>query len=330
MLQLLTLALVLGVIFVNGWTDAPNAITTVVCAKVLPYQKAVWLAAGFDLLGILVMCLFSPAVTNTMLSMMCFPGVSSENSIKALCSAMAAIIVFSVIAWWFGVPTSESHGLIAAVAGSAAALGKFSSIDPDTWSKVLWGLVVSVALGFGMGWLCMKLFFRLFNRLKDVQVAAAQIMTAAATAFCHGAQDGQKFVAVFLAVQLQFNGNGDLQPARHPIILLLCAGTMALGTSLGGGRIIRSVGERMVAINPVSGLCADLATTGSLLMASIWGLPVSTTHTRTTAVMGAGLGESAGRVNGKVVGEMFAAWLITFPVCFAISFLLTRLVCCWP
>jgi PiT family inorganic phosphate transporter len=321
------MALVLAVVFVNGWTDAPNAIATAVATRAISYRRAVWLAAGCNLAGLLLMSVVSVSVADTITTMADFGGISPVQSEIALCAAMAAIVLFAVCAWAFGIPTSESHALLAALAGAAFALGGKGS-SAAVWVKILAGLILSLALGFFFGVLLARLLGGLLRRAGERLLDRLQILAAGAMAFMHGAQDGQKFAAVLIAASLLSQGIRTTEPLRlteHLPVFVLCAVCMALGTAVGGKRIILSVGIRMVPLRKYQGVCADLGSSLCLLIASLSGIPMSTTHTKTAATLGAGISGNAGKADRGVIRKILAAWAFTFPVCGAIGYLLTRL-----
>lgn len=322
-----TTVLTLGVILVNGWTDAPNAIATCVSTRSLGPRAAIGMAAVFNFLGVFVMTMFNATVAQTIYKMVDFGG-NSEDALVALCAAMFAIVLWATAAWWFGIPTSESHALIAGISGAAIALqGGMAGINPEQWVKVIYGLVLSTGMGFGMGWLVVKgieRIFRSFDRRKAYHVFKnAQIGGAAGMAFMHGAQDGQKFMGVFLLGIFLAQGQSNATEFTIPIwLMVLCSVVMALGTSVGGYRIIKSVGMDMVKLEKYQGFSADLAAVLCLFTASTFGLPVSTTHTKTTAIMGVGAAKRLSSVNWGVVKSMVSAWILTFPGCGAIGFIM--------
>ena len=232
-------------------------------------------------------------------------------------SLFARNFLWATAAWWFGIPTSESHA-IAGITGAAIAVqGGLEGINPDEWVKVIYGLFLSVFMGFILGWIIVKLIefiFRGFNRRKTtVFFQYAQVFGSAGMAFMHGAQDGQKFMGVFLLGVFLAQGNTDVSQFSIPIwLILLCSLVMALGTSVGGYRIIKAVGMDMVKLEKYQGFSADLAAAISLFFASIFGLPVSTTHTKTTSIMGVGAAKRLSNVNWGVVKDMVGAWILTF------------------
>jgi len=328
----LSVLLVLGVVFVNGWTDAPNAIGSAVATKVLRPRSAIIVAVVFNFLGVLLMTFISTEVADTMSNMVDFGSSGSYQSLIALTAAMFAIVVWAVAAWYFGIPTSESHALIAGITGAAIALGGISAVNMKEWSKVLIGLVVSSVLGFGSGFGFARFIekaFRWVHRQKaESFFRKGQAATAAGMAFLHGAQDGQKFMGVFM-LALFLNGMAEKTPEgtfNIPIwVMVLCSLTMGIGTAVGGWRIIKTVGMDMVKMRTYQGFASDAAAGACLLLASLTGLPVSTTHTKTTAIMGVGTSRRVSSVNWGIALEMIYAWVLTFPGCGLIGYLMARL-----
>ena len=327
---IVTSILTLAVILVNGWTDAPNAIATCVSTRAMRPRPAIIMAAIFNFLGVLVMTLINKKVAETIYNMVDFGGDAHE-ALVALCAAMVAIVTWATAAWKFGIPTSESHALIAGLSGAAIALHNgMSGINGGEWLKVVYGLVLSTLLGFVLGFIVARLVALLFRhaerRRANKGFRAAQIGGAAAMAFMHGAQDGQKFIGVFLLGMALSSGQAEMGTVEIPIWLMaLCAIVMGLGTSIGGLRIIKSVGMDMVKLDVHQGFSADLAAAGCLLLSSVTGIPVSTTHTKTTAIMGVGAARRLKSVNWSVVREMVLTWVLTFPGCGLVGFLMAKL-----
>ena len=326
----ITVLLTLGVILVNGWTDAPNAIATCVSTRAIGVRKAIVMAAAFNFLGVFVMTMVNASVAATIYNMVDFGGNASDALI-ALCAALFAIVTWATAAWWFGIPTSESHALIAGISGAAIALhGGLEGINGSEWIKVIYGLVLSTLLGFAFGWIASKiitLVCRGMDRRRTTRFfGGAQIAGGATMAFMHGAQDGQKFMGVFMLGIFLANGQSDATTFQIPVwLMLLFSVVMGLGTSIGGYRIIKSVGMDMVKLEKYQGFAADMAGAGCLLLSSLTGIPVSTTHTKTTAIMGVGAAKRLSSVNWGIVKDMGLTWILTFPGCGLIGFLMAEL-----
>ena len=330
-LLLMAVALTLGVILVNGWTDAPNAIATCVVTRCLPPRLAILMAAVFNFLGVFVMSLVNATVAETITKMVDF-GTNSHEAIVALSAALFAIVLWAILAWVFGIPTSESHALIAGLTGGAIALhGGLQGVNGAEWIKVIYGLVISVFLGFILGFVICRLVVIVFRNIQRSKTESffrfAQIGGAAAMSFMHGAQDGQKFMGVILLSILLINGqSADNVSVEMPIWLMaVCSIVMGVGTSIGGKKIIKSVGMDMVKLEKYQGFSADLAASVSLLISSVFGIPVSTTHAKTTSIMGVGAVRRISAINFSVVKEMAVTWILTFPGCGLIGFIMTKI-----
>ncbi len=329
-LLLVSVLLTLGVILVNGWTDAPNAIATCVVTRCMSARGAILMAAACNFLGVFVMTKLNATVAEKITKMVNF-GSDPHEAVVAISAALFAIVLWATLAWAFGIPTSESHALIAGLTGSAIALhGSLVGVNGDEWVSVLYGIVISVSLGFGLGWLVCKLvtlIFRKVSRKKTEQgFRFAQIVGAACMAFMHGAQDGQKFMGVILLCL--FLSNGEAVPAEvipPDWMMLLCSVVMGLGTTLGGKKIIKSVGMDMVKLEKYQGFSADIAASLSLLICSVFALPVSTTHSKTTSIMGVGAVKRLSAINFSVVKEMVLTWVLTFPGCGLVGYFTTKL-----
>ena len=313
------------------WLDRrANAIATCITTRCLGARKAIITSAVFNFLGVLIMTHINSAVASTISNMVDFGSNTHEAQI-ALCAALFSIVVYSVGASYFGIPTSESHSLIAGLTGAAIAIhGGLDGVNPDEWIKVIYGLFLSLALGFLSGWVICKLITMIcagMNRHKTNRFfQAGEIFGAAAMSFMHGAQDGQKFIGVlFLGVAFS-NGQSSVEGVIIPVwLMIVCSTVMGVGTSVGGEKIIKSVGMDMVRLEKYQGFSADLAGAFCLLLSSVFGIPVSTTHTKTSAIMGVGAVKRLSAINFGVVKDMMLTWVFTFPGCGLISFVMAKL-----
>lgn len=329
-LLIVTTLLTLGVILVNGLTDAPNAIATCVSTRSLSPKMAILMAAVFNFLGVLIMAKLNVSIAETIFNMVDF-GVDTNIALAGLSAALSAIVIWSITAWFFGIPTSESHALVAGLAGAGIAVkNSFSAINGSELIKVFYGLLFSTVLGFLMGYVTVRLVEQLFRRVNKTKTGrffqGAQIGGAALMAFMHGAQDGQKFMGVYILGIYISQGITSAAHVEFPIwMIILCSGVMALGTSIGGYRIMKKVGMGIVNLEKYQGFSADLAAAGCLLVSSLSGIPVSTTHTKTTAIMGVGAAKRIKNVNWGVSKDMALTWLFAFPGCGLIGYLMAKL-----
>ena len=320
----------IGVIVVNGATDAPNAIATVVSTRAMKPKFAILMAAVCNFLGLLLVSLVTSAVAHTIFNMVDFGG-NSQQALIALTAAMIAIIVWGAAAWWFGIPTSQSHSLIAGLTGAAIALqGGFGAINGGEWMKVVYGILLSTLLGFFLGWANSKIVGRMcrnMDRKRTTKVFRwAQVASGAGVAFMHGAQDGQKFMSIFVLAITLATGVGQADQMVLPIwLMFFCALNMGIGTAVGGERIIKSVGLDMVKLEPFQGFAASAATFFCLMLSTFAGLPVSTTHTNTTAIMGVGAAKRKSAVKWGIAVDMVKTWVLTFPGCGLLGFAFAHL-----
>ncbi len=326
----ITVLLTLGVIFVNGLTDAPNAIATCITTRCMDAKLALFMSAFFNFTGILVMTYINSSVAVTISNIVDFGGNTGAAQ-AALCAALFSIVVYSAGATYFGVPTSESHSLIAGLTGAAIAIQNgFGAVNASEWVKVIYGLVLSLALGFVSGRCICKLItvlcFNMDRRRTNAFFRYAQIFGAIAMSFMHGAQDGQKFIGVLVIGIAICAGKAGVTAVTIPLwLMLLCSAVMGLGTCFGGEKIIRSVGMDMVRLEKYQGFSADLAAALCLLLSSVFGIPVSTTHTKTSAIMGVGSVMRLSAINFSIVKDMMLTWIFTFPGCGLISFIMVKL-----
>jgi len=320
--------LVLIVTIVSGATDAPNAIATAVSTRCMPPGVALIVAAIFNFIGLMVMSLFAPAVAHTMFNMVDFTG-DTHKALLALVAAMVASIGWGIFCWFKGIPASKSHSLIAGITGAVIALNGWGGVVPSEWVKVIYGMVFSLVAGFILGWLIVKAIEKLFarvNRRKGNKVCVViQDICAMALAFLHGGQDGQKFMAIALLGMSLCFGQESAGNATFPLWLMIASSlAMAIGTMIGGKRIIKSVAMDMVSLEKYQGVASSLTTSITLLVASLTGMPVSTSHCNTSAIMGVGASRNPKNVKWDVAGNMVLAWVLTFPCCGLIGFVLAN------
>ena len=323
----LSVTVTLGVAFVNGWTDAPNAISSCVVTRCISLKKAVILAAFCDFFGSLVMGLFSGKVMQTVVNLAAF----GDSGIMPMCASMISVVLWAVTAWYFGIPTSESHALMAALLGAGVAInGNFSAFDLAEWMKVVYGLLLSLVLGFVSGFVISRITVHLFSgcdkQKSDLFFKYSQIAAGSLMAFMHGAQDSQKFTGMFMLVLFGSGRVSDISDVPE-WLLLVAPLAISLGTATGGARIIKSVGMDMIKMRRDMGFSADVAGAFCIFISTIFGLPVSTTHTKTSALLGVGALRSLKSVNWGVAVEMIIAWILTFPGCALLSYIITKLFC---
>jgi inorganic phosphate transporter, PiT family len=321
-LLILTLILVLAAEFVNGWTDAPNAIATVVTTRVLSPARAVAMAAVLNIVGALT--------TGTAVATTIGEGIVKQEflSLPVVAAAMLTILVWSGITWYFAIPTSKSHELIAGLTGAGLAAAGKDVLLWSGWEKVIIGLGFSTILGFVFGIIIMSLLYFVLKKVKLGTVrntfSRLQILSAAFMSFSHGSNDGQKFMGVF-ALTLVLGGK--MAHFSVPWYVMIACGTiMGLGTIIGGWRIIHTLGHKLTKLEPVTGFAAETSASAAILIASRFGIPLSTTHCVTTAIMGVGASRRVSAVRWGVARSIVMTWIITFPVCGLLGYLFSLLL----
>jgi len=313
------LLLILGAEFVNGWTDAPNAIATVISTRALSPLQAVVMASVLNLVGVLSGTAVAATIGKGIID-------TSAVDLTTVAGAMVGIIAWSSAAARFGIPTSESHALVAGLAGAGLATAGPGVLLGEGWKKVALGLVFSTFLGFLGGIVIITLIFWTFKNAAPGRVRGLfrwlQVFSSGFMAFSHGSNDGQKFMGTFsMALVL----GGVLPAFRIPFwVILLCASVMALGTMTGGWRIIRTMGMRLTKLETHQGFAAEIAAASTITLASRLGIPLSTTHTISTAIVGVGAARGISAVRWGVTARIVLAWVLTFPVCALISFAVVK------
>ena len=323
------IVLVILVTMVSGATDAPNAIATAVATRSMKTSVALWVAAVFNFIGLIGMTYISTAVAHTMFSMVNFTG-DTHLALMALMASMIGSILWGVFCWFFGIPCSKSHSLIAGITGGAIALNGWAGVVPSEWVKVLIGLVFSLAAGFILGWIATRLLEKLFGWMqRDIANKFSVIwqdVFACMLAFLHGAQDGQKFMSIGVMGMTMALGMESTGDTGFPLwLMIICSLAISAGTFIGGKRIIKSVAMDMVDLEKYQGAAASGTTMITLLIASLTGMPVSTSHCSTAAIMGVGASRNLKKVNWGIAKNMVLAWVLTFPACGIIGFLFSHL-----
>jgi PiT family inorganic phosphate transporter len=299
--------------FSNGFHDAANSIATVVSTRVLTPRAAVIWAAAFNFIAFLV---FHTGVANTV-GKTVDPKVVSDAVIFA---GLVGAIAWNFTTWWLGLPTSSSHALIGGFAGAGVAKAGFGVLNASSLQKTVLFIALSPLLGMVLGFLLMLANLWIFRRVTPARVDGLfrrlQLVSAAAFSLGHGGNDAQKTMGIISALlvgsgYLKLEANGDLPV---PLWIVIAAYTaIALGTLAGGWRIVKTLGQRITALKPVGGFSAETAAAASLYLATHLGIPVSTTHTITGAIVGVGATRRLSAVRWGVAGRIVWAWILTIP-----------------
>jgi inorganic phosphate transporter, PiT family len=306
---LIFLALVFD--FMNGFHDAANAIATVVSTGVLKPQSAVMMAAFFNFIAIFVVGL---KVATTIGKGTIEPSVIDHYVIFG---ALIGAIVWNVITWYYGIPSSSSHALIGGLVGAAVAKSGTGALISGGLIKTVTFIVVAPLLGFVLGSVIMLIvswvFVKSTPRKVDGWFRRLQLASAAGYSLGHGGNDAQKTMGIIwmLLIASGHVASGDAAPPTW--VIVSCYGAISFGTLFGGWRIVKTMGQKITKLKPVGGFCAETGGAITLLMASFWGVPVSTTHTITGAIVGVGSAQKMSAVRWGVAGNIVWAWVFTIP-----------------
>lgn len=305
--------------FINGFHDTANAIATSVSTRVLSPKKAVAMAAVLNLVG---------AVSGTAVAKTVGAGLVDAGSVTQLTvlSALLAAIIWDLITWYFGLPTSSSHAVLSSLVGAAVATSGTGVVIGAGVLKILIGLVVSPLVGLFLGYFIMELLARYFCNHSPSLVnnifTRFQIFSAAYMAFSHGSNDAQKTMGIITMALISFY---HLPTFHVPLwVIVVCAVSMAMGTAVGGWRIIKTLGTKLAQLRPINGFAAETAAATVIEIASRMGLPLSTTHVITSSIMGVGASKRLSAVRWIMGGNIIAAWLITIPACVTIAWAICR------
>jgi PiT family inorganic phosphate transporter len=344
--------------YINGFHDTANSIATVVSTKVLTPRQAVVLAASTNLLG----AMWGTAVAKTISSGLVDSKMVSMGSNIIICALFGAII-WNLVTWWFGLPSSSSHALIGGLCGSALAASGgnwhviiWSQPSKEHWwlgKGLLWKVIVpmvtSPIAGFFLGFIFMAGLYVLLRNARPLRVnrffGRAQMLSAGAMGFMHGTNDAQKTMGIIALTLLAATKAGQLEhlpawlsflrmpepaPGKEMDIRLwikvVCSLTMASGTAVGGWRIIKTLGHKMVKLHPINGFAAETSSATVILAATQLGIPVSTTHNISAAIMGVGAARRLNAIKWTIVERMVWAWILTIPVTAALAYLFVRLL----
>ena len=312
--------------FANGWTDAPNSIATVVSTRVLRPHHAVIMAGTLNLVGALA----GTAVAKTIASDIVDADFVTLGTIAA---AVLAATLWALAAQYFGMPSSESHALVAGLLGAGFAAGGLDALQWTGTKKSLIGLVTSPVGGFLFGLLLMVLIYWLFHKVRRPTVrrifGRGQILSAAFMAFSHGTNDAQKTMGIItLAIALNEAGTAGSAPKEFDIpvwVIVSAAVVMGAGTMVGGWRVVRTMCMKMTHLEPVQGFAAETAAATVITLAARMGIPVSTTHAIGSSIMGVGATRRLSAVRWGVAGQVVAAWIFTWPSCMVLGYVLQHL-----
>jgi PiT family inorganic phosphate transporter len=324
MVSLLVAVIVMAIVFdyINGFHDASNAIATVVSTGVLPMRTAVLIAGVFNFIGAIT----GTAVAKTIASGFADPAIVTQTVVLA---ALIGASIWNILTWWKGIPSSSSHALVGALAGAVVAQAGLGAFNWGALKqKVILPLVASPAIGFVAAFVVMITLLWIVRRMRPMLVHKVsrrlQLISACTMALSHGSNDAQKSMGIITLALLAFvaAGHQDVPDAMLPHgkdnvpvwVIVVCAAAIALGTVAGGKRIIKTMGTKIIRISPLQGFAAETAGALTILGASHFGVPVSTTHCINACIMGVGASKRISAVRWGVAGNIVVAWILTLPL----------------
>jgi len=320
----IVVALVIIFDFINGFHDSANSIATIVSTKVLSPFAAVGMAAFFNFIAFLI---FPLKVANTMSY-----GVINPNvvNLTVIASAIIAAILWNLATWWFGLPSSSSHTLVGGLVGAAVASSGWSTVVIGGVMKIVIFIVIAPVLGMVMSFIisAIVIFFARNHSPSgiDKHFRRLQLLSAAAFSLGHGGNDAQKSMGIIWVALLVSGVVTKSETIKdHMWIVIACQSAIALGTLMGGWRIVKTMGQKITKLKPFEGFCAESAGALTLFGATHFGIPVSTTHVITGAIIGAGARKGASAVKWGVTTKIFWAWLLTIPVSAVVGTLIYHL-----
>jgi len=319
----IVIVLALAFDFINGFHDTANAIATSVSTRALKPRTAILLAAVMNFLGAIMFT----GVAKTIGGSVADPA-KLDNGLEVLIATLLAAIIWNLVTWWFGIPSSSSHALIGALAGAVFVGAGSEKLNWSGFRTIIEGLVLSPVIAFVVGYIIMMILKWTFARRSPHTVnkgfRTMQIVTAAIQSFTHGTNDAQKAMGIitFALVTAKYQDHMEV-----PLWVKLSAAlAMALGTSIGGWKIIKTMGTKIFKIEPINGFAADITGASVIFGATMLHLPVSTTHAITSAILGVGSAKRFSAVRWSVAGRIVIAWVITIPIVAVLAGLIYKLL----
>jgi PiT family inorganic phosphate transporter len=311
---IITILIVIGALvfdFINGFHDTANAIATSVSTKALKPRQAIILAGCMNFLGALTFTGVAKTITSNIID-----PFHMQNGHTVIFAALISAIAWNLITWYFGIPSSSSHAIIGSIAGAAIGAAGFASLNYGGFFTIIEGLVISPILAFIIGFILYSIFkviFRNLNLTKTNRVfRIIQILTAALQSYSHGTNDAQKSMGI---ITMALIANGFTKSSNIPLwVQILCATSMGFGTAVGGWKIIKTVGGKIMKIRPINGVAADLTGAFVIFGATYVHLPVSTTHVISSGILGVGSAHRLKGVKWSTAQRMLVTWLITLPI----------------
>ena len=322
LLTILVVIFALAFDFINGFHDTANSIATSVSTRALKPRTAIMMAAIMNFIGALAFTGVAKTISKDIVD-----PFALENGPLVILAALTSAIIWNLVTWYFGIPSSSSHALIGSIAGAAISAAGFGILNYGGFLKILQALLISPFIALAVGFLIMSLFkltlknrnlFRTNKRIRYIQIA-----TAALQSFTHGTNDAQKAMGIITMalIAAEMQSSEDIQLW----VRIAAATAMGLGTSIGGYKIIKTVGGKIMKIRPVNGIAADLSSAAIIFGATLIHLPVSTTHVISSAIMGVGSAQRVKGVNWGMAQKIVVTWVITLPISALIAAIIYRI-----
>ena len=316
-ITILVVIFALGFDFINGFHDTANAIATSVSTRALPPRVAILMAATMNFVGAITFVGVAKAITKDIVDPFSLNAVEGDvTGSVVILAALISAITWNLLTWYFGIPSSSSHTLIGSIAGAAIASSGFGILNYSGFIKIIEALIFSPIIALTAGFLMMSLFKLLFKNLNLYRTNKGfrllQIGTAALQSFTHGTNVAQKAMGIITMALIASNLQADDEV--HLWVRIACAIAMGLGTSIGGYKIIKTVGGKIMKLRPINGAAADLASASVIFGATLIHLPVSTTHVISSAIMGVGSAQRVKGVKWGVARKIVITWIITMPI----------------
>ncbi len=322
LLLIAVIAVALAFEYINGFHDCANSIASIVSTKVLSPRQAVLFGAVLECIGALLGVNVAKTIGSGIIA-------SDAITLQVIFCALLAAVIWNLITWWFGLPSSSSHALIGGLLGATFI---HAGLDPIHFAvlikKIIVPMFASPVIGCVIGFLVMCAFLRMFYKVKPDTInrrfKRVQLITSGMMALSHGLNDAQKTMGV-ITMALVTSGVLVMPTGQFDIpiyVKLVCAATMAAGTMAGGWKIIKTMGTKIIKLKPISGAAADFSAAAIVLVASWFGIPLSTTHVVSTSIMGVGMAIKGGGVRTNIIGNIVTAWVLTIPCCVLLAIVL--------
>ncbi|AWB43409.1 anion permease [Paenibacillus sp. CAA11] len=319
----IVILLALSFDFINGFHDTANSIATSVSTRALTPRRAILLAASMNFLGAIVFT----GVAKTIGGSIADP-TKLDNGLEVIIATLLAAIIWNLVTWWFGIPSSSSHALIGALVGAVYVGAGSDHVKWSGFREIVEGLLISPIIAFIIGYIVMTLLKWIFAKRSPHTVnkgfRTMQILTAALQSFTHGTNDAQKAMGI---ITFALVTSGELSQLEVPLwVKVSAAASMALGTSVGGWKIIKTMGTKIFKIEPINGFAADISSASVIFSATLLHLPVSTTHAITPAILGVGAAKRFSAVKWSLAGRIVITWFITIPISAVLAGLIYKIL----